>query len=437
METLVQYANESSIPSLVNAIIIDDVKAFHLVLSSLKDADKLEITFKQNPNFPLEVLASKPPIICVCALFGAIQCLTYLKFLKWNINTQDSKKKTPIMFSIAGGRHDVFEYLIKLGADTNNTDFYGANILHYAVKYNILSITQYIVENNLVDINKQTTRGASPLMWCAQFGDPSTMDYLTNHGSDPNMKTSGGWGLIHYAASTNNIENLKYLISKGFDVNQQINNHSTPLSMAIRENSLESVIILIENGASLKLEENNVDSIFSYAAINNNTEMMNLLLEKTEIEVTIKDIIQIFDYLCQKQTIIANKSNKKDPKPSVETLSNLFSLIVSKFTNEEIKQIELEKYIYSLIVRKLDMQLITLFADFFDINWDFQNPDDTSKSFFLCAAIVEYLDCMDFLKSKGCNIYRKDCYGVNAVSHAQQNAKEKVKAKLRNYGVPF
>lgn len=437
MEHLVKIASECNLPTVVSAILEDDVKEFHSLLQNIPNAKETTITFKQNPDFPIEIISSKPPIICICALFGAVQCLTYLYYLGWNLNSIDTKKRTPLMFSIAGGRFDVFEYLLKLGANSTLNDSYGSNILHYAVKYNVFSIIQHIIENNIININRMTTRGASPLMWAAQFATPETINYLINKGADTTAKTSGGWTLMHYSAASNNVANLKFLVEKGFDINEELNNHGTPLTIAISENANDAFIFLVENGANTKFEVRNVTTPFAYAAINNNTELMNYLIEKSNFEITINDIEQTLNTLCERVNLKTIQNGNKTIKPNLDTLSNIMTILVSKFKKDDIDKLKAEEYIYSMVARKQNVEVLQLFDDYMEINWDWQNKEDSDRSIFLCACIADNIGVLDFLKSKCKEILRPSSLNETPISVAQQENREKLKEKLRNYGVPI
>ncbi|XP_046550239.1 ankyrin repeat domain-containing protein 50-like [Haliotis rubra] len=70
-----------------------------------------------------------------------------------DINSSNKHGRTPLMEAALRGHKDVFEFLVKMGANESHVDNDGDNILHLASSYGRMEMVKHILSHNLVDIN--------------------------------------------------------------------------------------------------------------------------------------------------------------------------------------------------------------------------------------------------------------------------------------------
>ncbi len=72
---------------------------------------------------------------------------------KYNIDVQDDKGYTPLMYAIMDHNFDIVEFLVDHGADINLCNFKGQSPLKIAYKYDDEKIASYLLEKGAIDKN--------------------------------------------------------------------------------------------------------------------------------------------------------------------------------------------------------------------------------------------------------------------------------------------
>ena len=72
---------------------------------------------------------------------------------KYNIDVQDDKGYTPLMYAIMDHNFDIVEFLVNHGADINLCNFKGQSPLKIAYKYDDEKIASYLLEKGAIDKN--------------------------------------------------------------------------------------------------------------------------------------------------------------------------------------------------------------------------------------------------------------------------------------------
>ena len=72
---------------------------------------------------------------------------------KYNIDVQDDKGYTPLMYAIMDHNFNIVEFLVKHGADINLCNFKGQSPLKIAYKYDDEKIASYLLEKGAIDKN--------------------------------------------------------------------------------------------------------------------------------------------------------------------------------------------------------------------------------------------------------------------------------------------
>ncbi|KAF5565098.1 ankyrin protein [Fusarium napiforme] len=133
------------------------------------------------------------------------------------------------------------------------------------------------VDPNVVDVSGRYTALGFALDWIATL---STVQSLTNHGSDVNMPSVWGTPLEQAARGPfwhhDAIQRCQLLLATGADINADFG--STELKSAVASGHVELVKFLMEAGADVNASKTGMTAL-EVAVHNNNTELAKLLVE--------------------------------------------------------------------------------------------------------------------------------------------------------------
>lgn len=142
--------------------------------------------------------------------------------------------------------------LVEQGANPNapwyndiGDDFYP---IHQAALNPDIEVLKYIVSLG-ADPCQKDFWCAEPLSYAAREGTLEKIKYLVELGNDPALVDDDGLSVLTYAALNPHIEALDYLLSKGADINADVAMYEEPLFIAIEKGTPERVKYLIEHGA--------------------------------------------------------------------------------------------------------------------------------------------------------------------------------------------
>lgn len=109
-----------------------------------------------------------------------------------NVNLQDQKKRTPLIFAATNGHTSVVKFLIESGADVNAKDSGGQTALLYACKRSFNEIAAFLLENG-AEVNVQSKKkGITALMLAAVWDNVELVQLLLEHGADPQLTDTFG-----------------------------------------------------------------------------------------------------------------------------------------------------------------------------------------------------------------------------------------------------
>ncbi|XP_067650458.1 serine/threonine-protein phosphatase 6 regulatory ankyrin repeat subunit B-like [Haliotis asinina] len=131
-----------------------------------------------------------------------------------DINSRDMCGRPPLMTSVYFGYTDIFKYLVSFGANVSYVDDYGDNILHRASTGGHAKMVQYIISQNMVDINSRGRYGRTPLMIAAHRGRREAFDVLVNGGSLTDLVDDEGHTTLHLACLGGRMEIAEHIISQ-------------------------------------------------------------------------------------------------------------------------------------------------------------------------------------------------------------------------------
>ncbi|ESO90804.1 hypothetical protein LOTGIDRAFT_67415, partial [Lottia gigantea] len=124
---------------------------------------------------------------------------------------------TPLMLATFGGKVQLVEYLLDVGADYTISNKHG-NLVHAAVVSTGSIRFLDIVVNLGCDINMISNAGNSPLLLASRINKPEMCLYLINKGALLNQKDRFGETALSASIYFGCEENARLLIQHGADL---------------------------------------------------------------------------------------------------------------------------------------------------------------------------------------------------------------------------
>ena len=400
-------------------------------------ADEKSINFKTDTYNPclLAVEKSNP---------------VYLKILKEagaDLNESNDYGVTPLMSACSyNPNSEIFDFLIKNGADLSAHDNHGCDVLMYSMINKNLEITKRLIELGADIHSKRPENNENLLMMALRHGaNLEKIEYLLSLGIDINEKSSYGFTAIYYAASYNpyvevldylikkgadinhapdyapntnlliaaaenkNVEIIKYLIDKGLDINARSRTGNTPLLEAASNPNLEVFYSLLRLGADVKaVDYNNNNALLFASAYNENYQIIPQLLqmgfslddknnlgENALIVATRNKNPEILRVLMLCCGGALNKNKEKDYFNSADIYGNTLLMHAIKNNN-----IEIIKY---LIDKGADVNGKTL---------------ENNTVLMLAASNITDPNIIELLINSGADVNAVDNYGFDPINYA-------------------
>ena len=109
-----------------------------------------------------------------------------------NVNLQDKKQRTPLIFAASNGHTETVEYLIGQGAEVNARDSGGRTALLYACKRSFNETADVLLDKG-ADVNVQSKKkGVTALMLAAVWDNVELVKVLLARGADPFLTDTVG-----------------------------------------------------------------------------------------------------------------------------------------------------------------------------------------------------------------------------------------------------
>ena len=160
--------------------------------------------------------------------------------------------------------------------DVNAKDSRGATPLMYAAAFGNAQQMKLLLESG-ADVNAQNVFHATALIWAG--GDAVKSRMLIEHGADINVRTQQGQTPLMVAARRNgNADLVRLLLEKGADTKTP---GDTTLIPAAQSGDVDIMRLLIENGANVNCVSPRIgETPLYHAAASGNVEAVRLLLAK-------------------------------------------------------------------------------------------------------------------------------------------------------------
>lgn len=152
----------------------------------------------------------------------------------------------------AAARRDDESTMVKLalrGFDLNTRDEKGNHALLLAIREDAVRVTNFLVDQPLVQVESRNAAGESPLMLAALKGNLPLVHRLIERKAEVNKP---GWAPLHYAATHAepiSTDVVRLLLEHHAYIDAESPNKTTPLMMAARYGTPQVVKLLLEEGA--------------------------------------------------------------------------------------------------------------------------------------------------------------------------------------------
>ncbi|CAI9737020.1 serine/threonine-protein phosphatase 6 regulatory ankyrin repeat subunit C-like [Octopus vulgaris] len=231
---------------------------------------------------------------------GRLECLKALLDYGGSADASDRWGQTPIMYSIMAGRREITEYLLeKEPSLAKDSDHKGNTPLHCAVQAACIEDMKLIVSRG-AELNRQTTRGVTPLMLACLEYSTTLVNYLIEAGADINMREyRNNSTALHLAVLTKHVDVVEILLQAGADPNIADRSGKIPLTNCILENipvkqatgvapiidpNIQSMIFLLtQAGSNLNLTMCEYSHALICASFVGSAELVQFFIEQGSI----------------------------------------------------------------------------------------------------------------------------------------------------------
>lgn len=161
-----------------------------------------------------------------------------------NINSrlQSEDNDTLLLYAIGNPDNEIFDLLIKNGADLNAKNNLGENILHAAIYSGKIDRVKKIFSKKNID--KKSEDGSTPLILSLLLGHETIANFLIDMEANFNLADNEGNEPIHLAAFFGFKTVVQRLIEKNCQLFKKTKKGNLPLALAVNENHKEIVKIL-------------------------------------------------------------------------------------------------------------------------------------------------------------------------------------------------
>ncbi|XP_067660126.1 putative ankyrin repeat protein RF_0381 [Haliotis asinina] len=208
-----------------------------------------------------------------------------------NINSRGENNVTPVLHAAMNGHREVFDLLVREGANLSLLDDTGLNILHSASIGGNVEIVKYVLTQNIMGINSRQKYGFTPAMNAALYKRKEAFDLLVKAGADLLLMNDLEQTILHVACQGGNIVIIKYLIKREIvDIDSRDVDGWTAVMHAASDGRKDVFDVLVKAGANLSLVNSNNESILHLACVEENVEIVKYLMKRDIVDINSQDI---------------------------------------------------------------------------------------------------------------------------------------------------
>ena len=252
-----------------------DLTSIKLLLDRVKKKQRKEFLLRT----VLSELEGQRPrhlsAIHIAALLGHTTIVEYFVSIGVDVNLNNNKKDTPVLWAARGNHIETVRTLIRLGAILNHQNDKGSTPFYWAVRYGFSEMAKVLITEGKADIHQSRKLGlVSPIVLASALGYTDIVELLINNGADVNLTINNGFTPLHYAAGWGNLDTVQLLVKRGAILDKDNDFGDTPLLLAAQEQQMEAVKILAISGADIEDRNKEGKSAWDYAIDKETDEML-------------------------------------------------------------------------------------------------------------------------------------------------------------------
>lgn len=223
------------------------------VIISAKRRDKETVKLLIEYGAQIHLDSCKKTLLNYACKEGWLELVKFLLSKGFDVNTKDSRGRTPLIMATHFSDSSVVDFLIECKADVNLRGEGGLTLLHHACSRGWLDLVKSLVDKGC-DFNAKGSGGDTPLLLAtASYHHYIVVDYLIECGADIYFRNDKGLTFLNYACGRGWLDMVKSFANKGYDLNARDSRGDTPLLNAALKSHRNVVEYLIECGADVKL----------------------------------------------------------------------------------------------------------------------------------------------------------------------------------------
>jgi len=259
-------------------------------------ADILENVILKRKERKTKPVIFEPNAIFQCAANNAPKCAQILIDNGINIETKDERGQTPLWWAmhypgakyvLSKDQSGVVEVLLANGADPDQTDKDGQNLLCFAISKRAVWMVEPLLKAGAPANSKQNGKIALHYVIERSYINVNTVGkLLIDHGAGFQFKDDQGWPVLVHTVVNKQPDRLKLVLANAPDdfVNTALG-YDVPLRTAISNKDTACARLLLEAGfdPNIGLESGQLPDryagLFHIALLNGDLPMLNLLLD--------------------------------------------------------------------------------------------------------------------------------------------------------------
>ncbi|XP_048246405.1 ankyrin repeat domain-containing protein 50-like [Haliotis rufescens] len=204
-----------------------------------------------------------------------------------DINSQRQDGRTPLLLAAFCGHREVFDLLVRNGANASVVCNKGNTILHVACIGGHVEMVEHIMSQGIGDVNSQNQDGRTPLLLAAFGGHREVFDLLVRNGANASVVCNKGNTILHVACIGGHVEMVEHIMSQGIgDVNSQNQDGRTPLMSAELQGCGET---LLSPGVDLSQMNDKGNNVLHLACETGSMEIVQHVVSQNSLDINAKN----------------------------------------------------------------------------------------------------------------------------------------------------
>lgn len=243
------------------------------------DLNSIKACLDKKPEYIYKLDEQGASPLMVASQAGHAKTVAYL--LKSGADLQETTNAgiQAIHLAAKKGSLETVKLLVNEGAKINAGLNNGTQVIHYAAWSGNLKLLQYL-EKKGADISLVCGNGGSLMLWTAMGGNIEAFKYLESKNLDITVVDRDGDGALHWAATGINPEMCKFLINqRSFDIRQQNTSGKLPIEVGIGFRQLETTKYFLSDGIDINEKNTDDASWLHIAARSGSTAITEYLID--------------------------------------------------------------------------------------------------------------------------------------------------------------